>query len=256
MESVEISAKTLDEARKAAAVQLGLETQAIEIEVISEPRKLLGVIGTGQYTIRAWPKDQPLAEPAAPAELETESELGAAKPTPGELEAHDATRQEVAERAQDILARILELMGISAEISLLPTEEEGISLDIRSEDSQGLIIGRQGDTLDALQFLVSVGANRGGVKGGYRISLDIAGYRQRQADQLHRMAHQHADEAVASGQEAVIPGLSGYERRIVHLALVDRPDVKTYSEGEGLERNLVISPSTSPQEESPEEDSE
>lgn len=255
MESVEVSAKTVEEAREAAAVQLGLQPEAIEIEVISAPRKILGVIGTGQYTVRAWPQGQASPPAAVPAEGETEAEVAVEEQASNQPEAGEATRQQVAQQAQDILARILELMGASAEISPLPTEDEGLCLDIRSEGSPALIIGRHGDTLDALQFLVSVGANRG-IKDGYRVSLDAGGYRQRQADQLRKMAYSHADQAVANGQEAVLAGLSSYERRIVHLALVDRPDVETYSEGEGPERNLVISPSLGAAEEAPPDDSE
>jgi spoIIIJ-associated protein len=74
------------------------------------------------------------------------------------------------------------------------------------------------------------------------VTLDLGGYRKRQEEKLREMAIDTANEAVASGQEAVIPGLKAYERRVVHTTLADRPDIETYSEGEGEQRQIIISP--------------
>ncbi|HEY3397402.1 MAG TPA: RNA-binding cell elongation regulator Jag/EloR [Armatimonadota bacterium] len=235
--SVEVTAKTLEEAQSLAAEQLGVEVAEVEYEVTSEPKKLLGVLGSGQYTLRAWIAGSP-----------PEAAEAVAAPAAPEAEAADAgvppTAEEVADRAGMVAGHILELMGVNAEITIDSSSREGIRIHIASPESEALLIGRHGETLDALQFLVGIGANQG-EHGGYRVTLDVGDYRERQEEKLRQMAIEMADEAVANGEEAVL-SLSAYERRIVHMTLKDRPDVETYSEGEGEQRQLVISPLVAP----------
>ena len=230
-EALEVTGKSLEEAREAAAAALGIPVEEIEYEVVAEPKKILGMIGSGHYTLRAWrqgetpPAPTPSAQaPAAPAE-------GDSRPSP----------EEVARRAQEIVLRLFSMMSMEATADIISADADGIVIDVKSVMSPGLLIGRHGDTLDALQFIVGVGANRG-EHGGYRVTLDLGGYRRRQEEQLRQTAIDTAVEAVKTGQEAVLPGLKAYERRIVHSALADRDDVETYSEGEGEQRQLVISP--------------
>lgn len=242
--SVQVSARTVEEALDLAASRLGVVDEVLEYEIIAEPRRLLGVLGSGHYTIRAWVKaDTAVSETPVPQEVASvaETPVAASPPTPAEPRGAKRTPEQVAERAREIAARIFELMNLPATVSVARADPEEIRLHIHSPQSQGLIIGRHGDTLDALQFLVAIAANRG-EGGGYRIVLDVGGYRKRQAAKLVKLAHETADQAVATGQEAVLPGLKPYERRLVHLALAEREDVETYSEGEGEQRRLVISP--------------
>lgn len=243
-DSVQVSARTVEEAVALAASQLGVDKEAIEYQVVAEPRRLLGVLGSGHYTIRAWVKGEiPAGETATPGEAPSVAEVcGEVAPrAPAEPRGAKPPPEQVAERAREIAAHIFELMNLPATVTVARADREEISLHIHSPQSQGLIIGRHGDTLDALQFLVAIGANRG-EGGGYRIVLDVGDYRKRQTAKLLKLAHETADEAVATGQEAVLPGLKSYERRLVHLALAEREDVDTYSEGEGEQRHLVISP--------------
>jgi spoIIIJ-associated protein len=230
-EAVEVTGKSLEEAQEAAAQQLGVARDEVEYEVVGEPKKLFGVLGGGHYTLRAWRRGETPAPADAPAPT--------AEPEAGEQ--GQPTAQEVAERAQEIAAHIFDLIGLETQVEIVSANREGVMLDIKSQMSQGMFIGRHGDTLDALQFLVGVGANRG-EHGGYRVTLDLGGYRKRQEEKLREMAIDTANEAVASGQEAVIPGLKAYERRVVHTTLADRPDIETYSEGEGEQRQIIISP--------------
>jgi spoIIIJ-associated protein len=234
-EALEVSGRSLEEALESAAEQLGVAADEVEYETVSEPRRIFGVIGSGQYTIRAWRKG------AAPASAETAAFESAAVEEPEEGAPAKPSPQEVAQRAQEITSHIFQMMGMEAEVEIATANREGVSLEVKTPMSQGLLIGRHGDTLDALQFLVGVGANKG-EHGGYRVTLDVGGYRKRQADKLRQMALETADQAVESGQEAVIPGLKPYERRIVHVTLAEREDVETYSEGEGEQRQIVISP--------------
>ncbi len=235
-EAVEVTGRTLEEALESAAEQLGVATEQLEYEIVAEPKKIFGVLGSGHYTLRAWRRGE--APPAA--------EEGSAEPAARELEGTgpgQPSAQEVAQRAQEITAHLFQMMGMEAQVEIVSANREGISLDVKTPMSHGLLIGRHGDTLDALQFLVGVGANRG-EHGGYRVTLDVGGYRKRQADKLRQMALETAAQAVETGQEAVIPGLKAYERRIVHMTLANREDVTTYSEGEGEQRQIVISPKT------------
>lgn len=235
-EAVEVTGKTLEEAVESASEQLGVPTEQVEYEIVAEPKRIFGVLGSGHYTLRAWRQGE--TPPAA--------EEGSAEPAarePGGTAAGRPSAQEVAQRAQEITAHLFQMMGMEAQVEIVSAGREGISLDVKTPMSQGLLIGRHGDTLDALQFLVGVGANRG-EHGGYRVTLDVGGYRKRQADKLRQMALETAAQAVETGQEAVIPGLKAYERRIVHVTLADREDVTTYSEGEGEQRQIVISPKT------------
>ncbi len=110
------------------------------------------------------------------------------------------------------------------------------------DDSLGLLIGQEGNTLDALQLIVAIGANKG-IEDGCRVILDTSGgYRERQREDLCHQAHQAAEEAQSTGREVVMSDLKSYERRIVHTELADEPGVETYSEGEGRYRRLVIAP--------------
>lgn len=235
-EAVEVTGRTVEEAVENAAQQLGVATEQVEYEIVAEPKKLFGVLGSGLYTLRAWPQ----GEAPLPAE---KSSAAPASPEAGETVAGRPSAQEVAQRAREITAHLFQMMGMEAQIEIVSANRDGIFLDVNTPMSQGLLIGRHGDTLDALQFLVGVGANRG-EHGGYRVTLDVGGYRKRQAEKLRQMALETAAQAVETGQEAVIPGLKAYERRIVHVTLADREDVTTYSEGEGEQRQIVISPKT------------
>ena len=231
-EALEVTGKSLEEAQQAAAEQLGVTVDEVEYEVVAEPKKLFGMLGSGHYTLRAWRKGEapPLAAPAPVVATEAPAE-GEGRPSPAD----------VARRAQEITLHIFSLMGLEATAEIVSADRDGVLLDVNNPMAQGLLIGRHGDTLDALQFLVGVGANEG-EHGGYRVTLDIGGYRQRQEEKLRQMALDTAAQALESGEEAVIPGLKAYERRVVHTTLADREDVETYSEGEGEDRQIVISP--------------
>ena len=256
MRSVEITAKTLEEARKAAAFQLGVDEAAMEVEILGEPHRILGVLGSGQYRIRATYVER-VAEPPAELEPEPEPTLAEPEPTPVELapavmppepvtEQPSDSRRVVAERAQQITEDILGLMGIPKPVTITAVGEEQVELEVTDdEESSGLLIGRHGATLDALQLLVAMAANAG-VEDGCRVVLDIHGYRKRHEEKLSRMAYSHARQVKETGQEMVIPDLKAYERRLIHMALREDPDVSTYSEGEGRSRRMVISPASPP----------
>lgn len=148
--------------------------------------------------------------------------------------------QAIAEKAREFVADTTRLMGLNTEVVTSESEEGEITLEIKG-DGLGLLIGRHGATLDALQMLAAVVANPAHDPGA-RIIVDAENYRERRREMLRKMALQQAEKAKESQQEVVIPDLKAFERRIIHLALKDDPEVETYSEGEGEDRCIVISP--------------
>lgn len=235
MDTAQATGKTLEEAKAAALAQLGATEDEADIEIIEEPRKLLGFIGNaGDYVVKATLK---ISAPAVEAEAAPEAEPQEAPAAPV---AAGVPNQIIADRAQQFLAETTRLMGLTTDVVVTEMVPGEVSLEIRGE-GLGLLIGRHGATLDALQMLAAVVANTGYDQGA-RIVVDAENYRERRREMLRTMAIQQAEKAKESQQEVVIPDLKAFERRIVHLALKDDPDVETYSEGEGEDRCIVISP--------------
>ena len=117
-----------------------------------------------------------------------------------------------------------------------------LTLTLPNEDS-GILIGYRGEKIDALQFILNLLHNQKNIS--YEpVNLDINGYRQRRTESLHRLADKALLKAIDSGREIILPPLPSYERRIIHIYLSQKSEVTTYSEGEGLNRRLVVRPST------------
>ncbi|HOM72699.1 MAG TPA: RNA-binding cell elongation regulator Jag/EloR, partial [Armatimonadota bacterium] len=154
----------------------------------------------------------------------------------------DSEAESVGAEAMLVLSRVLEAMKFEAEPKLVSETPEEIQIEIHgSSEDIGRLIGRHGQTLDALQYLVAIAANRGRYDK-IRVVLDAEGYRERHKQIIEAKARELARQVKEAGQEAVLEPQNPRDRRIVHMALVDDPDVITYSEGEGDERHVVISP--------------
>jgi spoIIIJ-associated protein len=150
-----------------------------------------------------------------------------------------AALAEKREEAATVLRQILERMGIDAEVSAFDDGEK-IILDAHGSES-GLVIGKKGATLDALQYLVSrIVFKKPGE--GAMIVVDAEGYRGRREDSLADLARRLAEKAVRSGRPVPVEPMSAHDRKVVHTTLADNPDVTTESEGEGLGRRVVIFP--------------
>ncbi len=140
--------------------------------------------------------------------------------------------------AEEFLTGVLERMGVEAALETRLDEDNIVVINIAGEDL-GLVIGRRGQTLDALQFLVNQVANKsGGVR--VRIVLDAEGYRERRAEALAGLARRMADRARRERRKVTLEPMNALERRVVHLALANVPGVETYSEGQEPERRIVI----------------
>ena len=138
------------------------------------------------------------------------------------------------------LQGLLDAAGLSAEAQVEHRDAENVTFAIIGSDAR-LLIGPQAQALDALQYLLSLMTNKGRDLR-LRITLDADGYRARRTQTLTTFAEDMAAQVAATGQEAITDPLNAMERRIIHTALVDHPEIQTYSEGDDPNRYVVISP--------------
>lgn len=162
-----------------------------------------------------------------------------------DLEAWEAARQEFSwpdepgERVRELLRRITAHLGLRASVDIEDGPEE-MTASI-SGPELGLLIGKRGQTIDAIQFLCSQAAYRG--QGGRkRVVVDAGGYRQRREASLHRQADRGVVDAVRFRRAVELDSMTAQERRVVHLYLRERPEVETHSEGDDPFRRVVITP--------------
>ena len=144
-----------------------------------------------------------------------------------------------AERVRVLLEKILESLGLDASVAVSEADEE-IHADIEGEDV-GLLIGRHGQTIDAIQLLCYQAAYRGR-QDRKRVSVDAAGYRRRQSESLRRRADMAAEDAVRHGEAVEMDPMGSNDRRVVHEHLRERPEIETYSEGDEPNRYVVVAP--------------
>ncbi len=143
---------------------------------------------------------------------------------------------------------ILDAGSLDATATAVITEPDSVTVNVTGPDAS-LLIGRHGQVLDALQYLVMLmlGAKTA-THAGTRVTLDVEGYRERRADALRRLAENLARQVRETGEEAVLEPLSAFERRIVHTVLMSDDAVETYSEGQDPNRHIVITPKRPPKE--------
>ena len=174
------------------------------------------------------------------AEAEMRHDESAAGEEEGEAERKAVGLDEQAHEATAILSRVLELMGEGSEITTTEEDSEGIELSIKG-DGSGLLIGRHGQTLDSLEYLVNrILARR--IKDAVPITIDTESYRERRRRQLHRMALSMAEQTKREHAAVTLEPMPPRDRRVVHLALKDDPLITTRSTGEGFLRVVEIIP--------------
>jgi len=226
MKSVETEGKTVEEAISKACEELKASREDLEIEVLTNGSSgFLGLVGAKNAQIRATVKE---VAPAAKA---------------GEGLPADASSQAAAETAKKTLQEILRLLGIEAGIQL-KEEPERIVLNIEG-DGSGLLIGRKGQTLDALEYLINKIVHKG-AEDKKRIVVDTENYRSRREESLVLLAQRLGDKAKRLGRPVTISPMSAHDRRIIHLALEEDKSLRTRSTGTGLYRKIVISPEKKP----------
>ncbi len=238
--SIEKSAKTVQLAIEEALTELQLTDDDVIVEVLEEAES--GLLGLGRKNARV--RVTAAREDLTPAPLETEQEMEAlisaeAEDDAYEVEADDSLTSEEAETVS-YLAAVLSGIGIHGKISSY-REDDTIFVDVSGRDC-GAAIGRRGETLNAIQYLASLVANKVSEKR-IRVVLDIAGYRKRREDSLVGLAERTAKKVRQTGRPFNLEPMNPAERRIVHSALQGFAGITTYSVGSDAQRHVVVAPS-------------
>lgn len=218
MKSLEISAKTVEEAIQLALETLGVNREDVKVTVLRE------------------------------SEADDEEDGEEAKVRVETLVPESGEERNVAETAKDVLEKLLDMMGLDdsavsyAEPFFEEAEGEVVPLAFEvNGDDLGILIGRRGQTLASLQYVVRliVGSQ---TEAWLPIVIDVEGYKQRRYAALQALAERIAEQVKTRRMPFTLEPMTPYERRIIHLTLVDHPDVTTESTGEGEARKVVIMP--------------
>lgn len=251
-------ASEVDEARRIAVENLHAPIDAdVQVEIIAFPKKkVLGLFGGSDAKVRAFYDDgveEPKAAPAPEKKPQPKKEAApkkanekkpqAKKEAPKKAEAPqvDISAIEAKENeATAYLKSILEGMGFS-EVTVLAREaEEDIYFEITCGEDNGNIIGRRGETLDALQYLTRLFVNKTG--NNKRVSLNVGDYRKRREETLRALAKRQAGRVLKYGRSTALEPMNPYERRIIHTAIQEVEGVTSHSVGDGDRRRVVITP--------------
>ncbi|MDR3560968.1 MAG: RNA-binding cell elongation regulator Jag/EloR [Negativicutes bacterium] len=214
MTTVEKAGKTVEEAVEAALTELEVSRDEIEYIVLEEPSKgLFGFIGGKQARVSVTVKDKPEGKKVR-------------------VPAGDPVVV-----AKEFLQKVFAAMQLDVKIEKM-SGLDNVTLNLRGDDL-GILIGKHGQTLDALQYLTNLAAHRDSDER-LRIVLDVEDYRKRRAETLERLARRLADKVRTSGEKVVLEPMSPHERKIIHMTLQDDYRVTTYSEGDEPFRKVVI----------------
>ena len=250
MNMVEKTGKTVEDAVKAALAVLGVSRDQVDVEVLEESKSsILGLFGGRDAKVRVTVKEVPAEEPSVP---EPVAEIPEEKPEPAKGEVpeepvqetkapadRDAERQAVAAAAKTFLEEVFRAMGMDLLIEkFISRKDEEIILKIHG-DGIGVLIGKHGQTLDALQYLTNLTTNQGETTRHF-IMLDVENYRHRREETLKQLAIRLANRVKKNGDRVVLEPMNGYERKIIHVTLQNDPQVRTESEGQDPYRHVVI----------------
>ncbi|MCB0164719.1 MAG: protein jag [Anaerolineae bacterium] len=279
-ESLDVSAKTVEEAIEQGLQTLNLPRDQVEIKIINEGKRGIFGIGSEEAVVRLTPKTQaaaPLQENSSPPvemaspileematlvsepeeevdDSELDEETLVISPISTEEAEEEITasaeivaESDIAKLAKQCLEELLQHMGIEAEVTpriaadlVDPGEEPPLVLDVTGNDL-GILIGRHSETLQALQYMVRLMVSKE-LQSWQRIVVDVESYRARRRRSLYQMAKRMAERAVSSGERVIMESMPAYDRRIIHVALRDHPDVFTKSIGRESNRKVTIIP--------------
>lgn len=279
MNHVEATGKTIEDAVRSGLVQLGLTRDEVTVEVLSEPKSGFLGIGSKPAVVRVTAKEEAehvlqrqqedvrkaeeaekqaadaagiaVAEPpcpeepvSAPAESETDHPADDAKDSAAASPADEAadqkedfTAEEAAAKAREFLQEVLKNMGMQVVIEKM-IKPDKIILHLHGKNL-GILIGKHGQTLDALQYLTNLTTNQG-KETRHFIMLDVENYRHRREETLKQLALRLSGRVKKKGDRVVLEPMNGYERKIIHVALQDADHVRTESEGQDPYRHVVI----------------
>jgi spoIIIJ-associated protein len=205
MDTITVTGKNVAEAVQKGLEELGIREENAEIQILTEPSQgFLGLLGSKQAEVKVSMKKPPL------------------------------------DFMQDFLVDMLRMMGLKGEVDAYVKEENILCLDISGPD-MGVLIGKRGQTLSSMQYLLNIVFHKEFKNVEGRLLIDVEGYRARREQTLQRLAINLAERVVATKQEVALEPMNPQDRRIIHTALQDNPAVTTYSEGEEPHRKVIIS---------------
>jgi spoIIIJ-associated protein len=263
----EFHGKTVEEAIEAGLAALGLKREQVTVEVLSKGSR--GLLGFGAEDARVFiqavepaPPAEPVAKPAAPPKVEPKPAPAAkAKPVPApKAEPRptaapkpkppvpaEAGEEDISAVAMELLQGMLDRMDLKATVEVTEYagvveegEERPLVLNIEGDDL-GVLIGRRGETLAAIQYLLRLMVNHR-VRKWTNLEVDVEGYKARREEQLRSLAQRMAERAISSGRAVTLEAMPARERRIIHITLRDNPQVTTQSFGEDEHRKVSIIP--------------
>lgn len=200
-------AATVEEAKRAVAAELGMAEEKLQFKVLQMPqKKTLGLFGGCPARVRGFIEITPAATAAA------------------------------------YLDSLLKAMGVAGTAIAIQEKENGCVLTLEGDEDLGFIIGRRGDTLDALQYLTGLVANRVD-NAYYRVTIDIGNYREKREQALAGLAKKVAGQAARTGRRTSLEPMNPYERRIIHTAVQEIEGATSWSVGSEPNRHVIIGPS-------------
>jgi spoIIIJ-associated protein len=254
--TIEKTGKTVEDALEEALKELQLTKDQVDVEILEEPKKaILGIIGGRKARVKVTPKaapapEAPKVETPAPVAEASKVEAPKAETTKAATPAPEKVRKEndgkaylvdenAIEEAKKFLNEIFAAMKITVNTEKFINRTNGmITLKLHGDD-MGILIGKHGQTLDALQYLTNLVANRA-AQGHMRIIIDVEDYRDRREETLNRLARRLAEKVKRTGERCVLEPMNPHERKIIHTALQGDPTITTLSEGTDPYRKVVI----------------
>ncbi len=257
MKFVEKVGRTVDEAITEALIELGASTDEVNIEIISKGSKGLLGFGAKEAKVRVTLKEEESGnvedikpeiktfEKAAPKrefkkDIKKEVKKEEKKDSEDAVIVTEEELNEVIKLAEDFLYKLLKEMSIESTIHSKVVNNNRVAISIEG-NNMGIIIGKRGETLDAIQYIVNIVANKNRVEY-IKVMLDTENYRARREETLRKLAYKLSKKAQQTKKPIILEPMNPYDRRIIHAALQDSKIVKTHSEGKEPFRRVVISP--------------
>lgn len=265
---IDMTGKTEDEAIRRALEQLGLERDDVSVEILERAKSGFLGIGGSPATVRVSYDDgqpepvkpEPKAEkkPVYCAEVlqkevrarekqEREAKRGERRAEPKAEKAPrepavlgEEVRDEKSEQIRTFLSGLLEHMDAKAEVKVYEVEKNRYKVILEGE-KLGALIGRRGETLDAIQQLTNYSINRGGESKRARVQIDAENYREKREESLERLAQKVAGKVVKYRRNVTLEPMNAYERHVIHTALQDTQYITTFSIGTEPNRRVVVS---------------
>ena len=232
IKTLEKTARTEDEAIAAALAELGMDRDDVSVEIVERAKSGFLGIGASPAVIRVSYEVPDPVEEKAPA-------VPAAKPAAESAAAAVVDEDPDYAAIRQFLSGLLERMGVKAQIEISTRENGGINVNL-SGNGMGAIIGRRGETLDAIQHLTNYAVNRGSEKH-LHISVDAENYRSKREESLTRLAEKMAEKAIKYKRSMALEPMNSYERHVIHTALQNYEGVTTSSTGVEPNRRVVVS---------------